>query len=398
MTSAQNTISGDLFEHIENTIDNLPPSGGDEFQDLSVDEEMKWKELLVHIINGDYSQAAEAAINMDYQLIQFLHQDNGEETAFYLLEKDSLGENYYGTYIFNPSACRQLVIQCPHPKADVNTGLEGIFAFKDLSATAYFLSGTHRCNSSEESPCSGTTSVCSSTSQAYRKSDPAHNVRAAFHLATEVLVDALPEVTFVQLHGFSKRDTDPYVIMSNGGRDEPMTDYAALIQDGLLMADGMLSFEIGHLNTSWTRLLGFTNTQGRYINGSVDPCTNNATQSNGRFIHIEQERSRLRADESGWVKMKLALEMAFPCQPTHSPDLLANTTFYTLTQRGSLSLDAAFPAASAEIRVFNMLGQMVFSNLIQPAETIQLPRLSSLGLLAISVKGRLTESQLYWIP
>ena len=52
------------------------------------------------------------------------------------------------------------------------------------------------------------------------------------------------------------------------------------------------------------------------INNSSDACTQNATNSEGCFIHIEQEKSRLREDSNGWNKMYLALKNVFAANST----------------------------------------------------------------------------------
>ena len=130
-------------------------------------------------------------------------------------------------------------------------------------------------------------------------------------LITENLFTNISNSVFIQLHGFGKKSTDPYVIMSNGTQITPPTDYATLIKDALLIEDNTLTFKLAHIDTDWTRLRGFTNTQGRFINESTDPCSNSATATTGRFIHIEQEKSKLRDSATEWMKMSNALKAVF---------------------------------------------------------------------------------------
>jgi hypothetical protein len=230
---------------------------------------------------------------------------------FYIIEEKIPQANYWGTYVLSSKALRNdLILQAPHPEYDINTGYQAIFCFKKLIPSALFISGTHRCNHSEYSDCSGTSSVCSPSSP-YRISDNPHNTNSAFQKTTEFLFNRSETSVFVQLHGFSKGSTDPYVIMSNGTRTTPEIDYVAMIQTGLERADPSLTFKIAHFDNSWSRLIAFTNTQGRFINGSQDPCSENANTSEGRFVHIEQERIKLRSDQQAWSKMYLALEEVF---------------------------------------------------------------------------------------
>ena len=153
------------------------------------------------------------------------------------------------------------------------------------------LSGTHRCNSLTHSSCDGTTSICSKTDMSE--------------------VYPIFDNYFAQLHGFSKRDTDPFVIMSSGTRETPIPDYLSALSIALFDVDNTLSFKIAHIDIRWTRLIGFTNTQGRYINSSVNACEDNATMTNGRFMHLEQEKFKWRNDSSGWHKMAMALDATF---------------------------------------------------------------------------------------
>lgn len=203
-----------------------------------------------------------------------------------------------------------LIIMAPHSKYDTNTGKEAVYCFKNSLSRALFINGTHRCNSEELSSCSGTTSACGS-SEPFRISDMAHNTTSMFQSVTKTVYNKLSSSVFIQLHGFSKQASDPFVIMSNGTRETPSTDYATLIKDALVIEDNSLTFKLAHIDTDWTRLIGFTNTQGRLINNSSNVCNTSATVTSGRFIHIEQEKSKLRDNATGWNKMSNALISVF---------------------------------------------------------------------------------------
>mgnify|MGYP000005813254 FL=1 len=297
--------------------------------------------------------------SLGYQVTEFTDTSISPNQIFYILEKKTSSSNYWGTYVFSKTPTRNnLIIQAPHIKYDTNTGKQAIFCFKNTLARALFISGTHRCNSSSFSSCSGTTSTCGSGSQSYKKSDLAHNVTTMFQKTTENLFTNISNSVFIQLHGFGKKSSDPYVIMSNGTRDTPATDYASLIKNKLLNEDSSLTFQIAHINKSWTRLIGFTNTQGRLINNSSNHCNTSASSSTGRFIHIEQEKLKLRNDSNGWTKMSNALKSVF--QSTLSIEK------YNLNEAVSVSPNPTFDKVliSAkdvfQIEVYNLLGQKVF--------------------------------------
>ncbi|MAU15404.1 MAG: hypothetical protein CMH46_07680 [Muricauda sp.] len=304
--------SGNIDTYLQSLIDGVPGSGGNDYTVPTTAQLEQWEGVIDGILEGNIQEAVTKAVALNYQITEFTDTALPVEQVFYVLaEYQSAPSNYWGIYVFSKTPEREdLVLMAPHIKYDTNTGLEAIYAFRNNVAKALFLSSAHRCNSDDATECSGTTSACGA-SGAYRVSDLAHNTASAFQMATETIATVLPNTVFVQLHGFGKGEDDPDVIMSNGTPETPEIDYVALIRDALLAEDGTLTFKIAHIDTDWTRLVGFTNTQGRYINASIDPCGVSATGTSGRFVHIEQAKSKLREDSSGWAKMSNALGNVF---------------------------------------------------------------------------------------
>jgi hypothetical protein len=113
--------------------------------------------------------------------------------------------------------------------------------------------------------------------------------------------------------------------MSNGTRLTPHPDWLDSLKNALHEADPVLDFKVAHQDISWSRLIAFNNVQGRYLNGSVDICQENAGNVSGHFIHIEQEKSRLREDSTRWEKMATAVTNAFPCVPQGIGDILSGS-------------------------------------------------------------------------
>lgn len=311
--------NGDLEVYLNSLVDILPGSSGNLYTLPALDEMDPWKQMISHVLNDEYLEASTLAETFNYKITDF-NDISDRGGRFYIVEEKHPQTNYWGTYVFNREALRPaLVIQAPHPKFDTNTGYQGVFCFRRLGALALFVSGTHRCNHTQYSACSGSTSVCSDGYESYRISDPAHNTRSVFQAGTEVILEEVEDTTiFVQLHGFGKQSTDPYVIMSNGTRITPEQDYMETLKNELFEEDNTLTFKVAHQDLEWDRLLAFSNTQGRLINGSSNPCKENPSASEGRFIHLEQERSRLRADSSGWYIMYRALEQTFPARQLSS--------------------------------------------------------------------------------
>lgn len=352
---AQITIeSGSLTTHISTLISTMPSDTGNNYSPPSQIELNIWKRALNQLLDSNYVNAEIKLDSVNYDLVEFT-DTVGVNNVYYVLRNNS--SNYWGTYVYNPDFCRTTVIQAPHPQHDFNTGKQAIHVFMQSHSLFFCMSGTHRCNHSAFSSCDGTTSVCSGNSESFRISDMAHVSSTFFQEATALLFDKFGTSHFIQLHGFSKRSTDPCVIMSNGSPFTPTVDYLSLLQSELLVEDSSLTFKIAHIDTAWDRLRGFTNTQGRWINGSVDPCDDSPTTTSGRFLHIEQEKTKLRADVVGWNKMANAVVRTFVCSNLSSLEATPKKlTLYPNPTSGIVVVQGA-QLTDAEWRIFNLHGK-----------------------------------------
>ena len=306
------TATGNIETYVGGLIDNAPGSSGNDYTVPTTVQLITWNTVIDFLLADDLASARSTANGLNYQVTEFTDTTLSPNQVFYILEEQSPQSNYWGAYVFSKTPKRgNLIIQAPHIKNDTNTGKQAVYCFKNNLGRALFIGGTHRCNNSTASSCSGTTTTCSGSSDPYRVSDMAHNTQSVFQKTTENIFTYFPESVFIQLHGFGWSSGDPYVIMSNGTRETPAVDYATLIKDALFVEDNSLTFELPHINTSWNTLIGFTNTQGRLINYSVDNCTSSAEGTTGRFIHVEQELTKLRANSTAWQKMSNALASVF---------------------------------------------------------------------------------------
>lgn len=309
--SAQ-TGTGDIQTYLDNFITNVPGSSGNDYSQPINAELDAWETIIDFILEEDITSARNIANTLNYKITAFTDNTLSPNELFYILEEKSAKVKYWGTFVFSASPKRgNLILQAPHIKNDVNTGSQAVFCFKNNLAKALFLSGTHRCNHSSFSPCSGTTQTCNNAGEPYRISDMAHNVQSVFQRTTEKLYNDIPNSVFIQLHGFGKKSTDPSLIISNGTREKPAIDYAIKLKNALINEDNSLDAELPHLNTNWNRLIAFTNPQGRFSNFSTDACSDSAEGTTGRFIHVEQELIKLRINSIGWLKMSNALKNVF---------------------------------------------------------------------------------------
>lgn len=304
--------SGNIETYLRGFVDNVPGFSGNNYKVPTENDLKQWELIIDALLDDNIQEAVEQAVYLNYQVVEFTDTFSSPNQVFYVLKEFSIRTNYWGTFVFSKTPKREnLVLAAPHVLHDQNTGYQAAYVFRQNVPKALFISGAHRCNREEPAPCSGTTSACSTNYQAYRVSDVPHNVNSMFQKTTEMMFDALPNSVFVQLHGFDKEASDPSLIMSNGTNKTPQIDYVAMLRDALLQEDNSLTFKIPHIDVNWTRYAAFDNTQGRYINGSPNPCSVSATNTTGRFVHIEQERSKLRANETGWAKVSNALEKVF---------------------------------------------------------------------------------------
>lgn len=347
------TKSGSLQVYLSEYLESIPESIGNQYTVPSNENLAVWKDGVQQLLSDDLQEAKARLELLNYQIIEYTDTSNDPTNFYYILEETEPRQFFGGTFIFTLSICSEFVtIQAPHTQFDSNTGLEAVHCFSRISSGALMLAGTHRCNSNLSSSCDGTTSACGS-SEPYRQSDLAHTQQSFFQATTEAISIHHSSSVFVQLHGFSKSDSDPYVIMSNGSRTTPIIDYTDILKDQLRLVDPSLTFRVAHSNLAWTRLIGFTNVQGRYLNNSTDPCEENAEGGTGRFIHIEQERGKLRENEEGWEKMARALAKTFNCSITTAIQNSKIAVFPTIVKSGYIHVEGF---ALKKVSLFNHFG------------------------------------------
>ncbi len=289
------------------------PSGSnsDDYAPPTPSDLTMWGEVVTRMLNAEHHDADSVAALLGYHLTAFTDTTGQVSHLFYILEENGGNGKHWGTFVLNSQPVRSnLVIQSPHPLHDMNTGSQGALIFKEVGALMFMISGAHRCNHTAYSSCSGTTTACGA-SEPYRVSDQPHVVDGTFQKTTEVLENTLAGLFFIQVHGFAKTTGDPDLIMSNGTITTPAVNKLVDLKSALLAEDSTLTFKIPHIDTGWTRLIATTNTQGRLINGSPYPCTQPATTSTGRFIHIEQAFPKLRDSQQNWLKLLNAIAATF---------------------------------------------------------------------------------------
>ncbi len=305
---AQTNTSGSLSDYVIAFTGTLPGADGNDYQTPTSTQRTDWQTAIQYMLQGNYGLANTTANNFGYRVVIFY--DTTIRETYYILEKQVSSSNHWGMFVYNPTAKRsRLFIQAPHPKYDTYTDRQATYIFRYNSCRALFITGTHRCNSTTNTTCSGTSTVCG-PSGPYKISDQAHTVDGMLQVTTNLMNNSITNLIVIQPHGFTKGDDDPHMIMSNGTRYTPSPDYIQIIQQHLLAGDDTLTFKTAHLDLDWDRLIALINTQGRLINNSTDPCSNNANSTNGRFIHIEQAYT-LRSSTERRKKLSDAIGLTF---------------------------------------------------------------------------------------
>lgn len=294
----------------------------------------RFRKLLQHVLDGDWEKARSMASVSKYQILALI-----EESGWYVVLIDEDFRGLGPTIAVSPFPRRNLIAEAPHSKFERGTAEQAGLFVTELGARAAILSGAHRCAARRETTCSGKTSVCGTNERApYKDSDVAHNPSTLFHVAHEVLTSRWPNAVVFNLHGFRKRKTAPetWIIISNGGR--------ANVQGEKVLSKRLrnrIRKNVGGIETravscndatdvefNYPRLCGFTNVQGRHLNGSADICLESTESASGRFIHIEQTWDVLGEINRGWGNLTMhpagkavldAVEKEIPCMLARCP-------------------------------------------------------------------------------
>lgn len=324
----QTTVYGNLSQRIDSLVAAMPSSGSaSKYRVPTGPEQAQWSSTILAILEGRLSDANTSANGIGYHLLVFVDLTTTPAREYCLLEEETGSGRFWGTFVYSPQPSRPtLFIQSPHPLYDSNTGKQGYYIFKKNEALAFYMTGAHRCNNDTLSPCSGTTTACSASSQPYRVSDQAHSVEGMLQKTTEVLNDHVAGLVVLQNHGFAKQASDPDLIMSNGTTSTPSLDNLVVLRDRFAEIDTVLTFKVAHIDIGWTRLIATTNVQGRLLNGSANICSLNAPSASGRFIHIEQAYAGLRDSQQNWDKLASAVGLTFDPVSSVAPPGGANQT------------------------------------------------------------------------
>lgn len=284
-------IQDDLKLHVQSLEASMPQKDTEGFAKPSPSELTQWRTLIQSLSAENLPENLNEVVNSvaahfpSYQLIRF--EDTGNNLAnYYILEERPNVVKGWGAFFINPTAKKELAIEVPHPISDASTPTQSVEIFRKTQSRYLILAGAHRCANTAPSTCDGTTSVCG-TNGFIRESDMAHVANAPFEITHEVIRGARPALYFLNLHGNNDTSSCGDLFLSSGFSSTVATVLSQFRKN--LPADTHLDTRIiGDSNVVGCPHTGTTNVQGRFTNGSLQPCTQSATTVDGHFIHIEQ--------------------------------------------------------------------------------------------------------------
>lgn len=267
----------------------------------------RFRALLDSLVARNFPQAVTQARSLGYALAML--RDGG--STFVIASEDG-GAGRDPTVIMNMNPQRDFIVGAPHVPFEPGTAEEAAIFLRDLGGRAAIISGAHRCASRSFTACDGTTEVCGGGAERYRDSDVGHNTTTLYHAAHVLLAQRWPSSVVLSLHGM-KEDTDGVrtsVIISNGIRADDgaqqtvATKFRAALNQSIAQPGAVVSCNLpADAVYAFRKLCGYTNVQGRYVNGDADACRVSVDQGTGRFIHMEQDWSVLRPYAQDWQRI-----------------------------------------------------------------------------------------------
>lgn len=252
-----------------------------------------FRAMLASVAARNWPQAAAQAKLIAYLLVMIR-----EGGSTFVIASDDSGTGRDPTIIINFNSRRDLIIGAPHVAFERGTGEQAIIFLRDLGGRAAIISGAHRCASRTFTVCDGTTEVCGGTSQKYRNSDAGHNIATLYHGAHVLFAGWWPHSIIISLHGM-REDTEGVrtsVIISNGIRADdtalqtPATRFRRALDRWISQPGTIVSCNLpADAVFAYRKLCGYTNVQGRHVNGDTDACWTSVDRGTGQFIHMEQD-------------------------------------------------------------------------------------------------------------
>lgn len=291
----------------------------DVYRPPTAQELQDWRATFQAALAGDWLLAAEEADKVGYRLKYV--RDNTLDTRHLVLIEDNADPGWHGVYVFTLNPEMDVTIESPHPLFD-GTRIQAIDLYAQTRALGFTQAGTHRRNSPDDTPCDGTLQ-----GQPNRISDMAHVVDSFFQVAHEEFFHHSSTSVALNIHGMAATTHDSDVIISNGTTAQRNASISLSRQltnamNDILTAASDSRYAVSHQEPGASYpLSGTTNKQGRFTNGSPDPCLQSVSPAilPERFLHIEQDPSVRHPMTGDWAFVIEAFEMTMPSVPAFTP-------------------------------------------------------------------------------
>ena len=276
-------LSGDLAAHIDNIVRQMPGRASEGFVKPTAGPLNNWHDLVILFLDGNLREV-QSIIDTEFPFYRLLrYKDTGiDDRIYYVLEENLPVRKGWGTYVLNPNQKRAICVQSPHPLYDINTPIEAAEIFRRSGSLFFMLAGTHRCANSEPTQCDGTFRGCGE--DRYPVSDMAHFVTSVFQVTHEAVSEYEDQIYSLSIHGHNRPECED-IFLSSGlsdGSKQILFDLKSNLKDsGLTVA-------VAGDSSSNCPLLGSTNVQGKFVNGST--LYRAGRYGDRFFIHIEPSR------------------------------------------------------------------------------------------------------------
>jgi hypothetical protein len=297
----------------------MPQDGSNGFVAPSATQRAAFKAVVTSMLQGQCEFALPASISANMRLRSFTDAQNHRNYCVLMEVASTVRHGYvdkgWGTFIVYPQATRSLSHHAPHPKfnigvagaaGDAYTERAAIRIFKQTDSRSFLMAGSRRSANKPASTCQS----------GYAQSDCAHNTGTMYYPANRALAAhyGASDWTAIEWHGKAASTCANDIYMSMGLDAVPPAS-SKLMQLKAAIEAQKPEWSVETPGAGSCPLNATDNTAGRLLNGVAARrvCRTSATSASGKFIHIEQTatliRASLDASATAWAN---AINAAFP--------------------------------------------------------------------------------------
>ena len=251
--------------------------------------------LAHELANGNLAEAQATATGLNFEIVEIDDSDgndpNSTNNVYYALRDTTAEPRGWGTYIVNPTATTDALVEVPHPLHDANTWQIGSEVFRRSGARGFLLAGAHR-------HVNGTPA-----GDKYGEADVAHRRNSIFHQVHLAWSGSRAANTAWQIHGFdlqnhvgneaNKMPEGTAAVLSGGNK---------LISDEIVQLDSrldaMLADEFSDEQPPRSYAFHENDPRGDVVNKNGNVVEPGTRFSNlGATLNVQQQDSRRRGGE-----------------------------------------------------------------------------------------------------